>query len=372
MKGRILVLNVEVSGMNKYLFSQLRKRGWQLKIFNVPFPKRYRYLSLALSFHFDIRRWKKRFDERLSKFYKNPRVFKIRTKFSQAVLKKEKKVDLIFQIGGLFAPYFDHNFSNQYVIMLSYTMALSKKYPPWLPPQEYIEEWISLEEALYKKASLIFTTNENARRSMINDYGIDEEKVVNVGYGLNREHLPQIDKFYDGKTILFIGMDFERKGGYVLLDAFRKVKKEIPSARLIIVGPNKEIYRINEPGVEFLGCIRDREIIDGLYKKASIFVMPSLCEPFGLVFLEAMAYKLACIGTTIDAMPEIIEDGKTGFLVSPNNAEELASKMMSLLKNKELMKKMGELGYLRVKEKFLWDRVGEKIDFYLDKLKSNV
>jgi len=42
-----------------------------------------------------------------------------------------------------------------------------------------------------------------------------------------------------------------------------------------------------------------------------------------LIFLEAMAYKLACIGTTIDAMPEIIEDGKTGFLVSPNNAEKI-------------------------------------------------
>ena len=137
---------------------------------------------------------------------------------------------------------------------------------------------------------------------------------------------------------------------------------------MIIVGPDRSSLKIDLPGIEVLGRIEDRRIIKTLYEEASIFVMPSLCEPFGLVFLEAMGYRLPCIGSTIDAMPEIIQEGKTGFLVPPGDADSLSERICSLLKDRELAEKMGSEGYKRLKEKFRWDIVGEKIDAHLDNI----
>jgi len=183
-----------------------------------------------------------------------------------------------------------------------------------------------------------------------------------TGYGLNLDEVKVFDKKYDGKTMLFIGMDFERKGGLVLLEAFPKIKKEIPEAKLIIIGPNKEIHTIDQPGVEFLGCITDRKKIKKYYEEASLFVMPSLCEPFGLVFLEAMAYKVPCIGTNRDAMPEVIQDGKNGFLVPPGDSQALANRIILLLNDKVCLKQLGENAYNFVKDNFLWEKVVGRIE----------
>jgi glycosyltransferase involved in cell wall biosynthesis len=368
MQNRILVLNVDVSGMNKYLFAQLKRKGWGLDIIDVPFSKMYRWRALISTFRPNIShsQWKKRFEQRLGQLYKMPESFLRRSSYCQKKIEGlNGEVDIIFQVSGMFSPYINYNRVTKhkdYVLMLSYTMALSDKYSRWVPFASKINEWLKLERKLYKNAKMIFTTNDNARKSLIDDYGQQPNKIIKVGYGLNLNKFPEFSKTYDGKTILFIGMDFERKGGYVLLNAFKKVREIIPDARLIIAGPNKDIYRINEPGVRTLGYIKDKQRIVGLYKQASIFVMPSLCEPFGLVFLEAMAYKLPCIGTTIDAMPEIIEDGKTGYLVPANDIDSLTEKIITLLGNPAKLKTMGIEAYNGAKENFSWNMVGEKID----------
>ena len=219
-----------------------------------------------------------------------------------------------------------------------------------------------MERVVYNNAEFIFTTNENARKSLIDHYGVPPERIKTVGYGLTIEGPGNFEKEYDGKTILFVGMDFERKGGFVLLDAFRQVRKEIPDAKLIIIGPNKDIYNIKEPGVESLGHLSDKHAIKDFYKKSSIFVMPSLCEPFGLVFLEAMAYKLPCIGTDRDAMPEIIQNGKNGFLVPMGDSQSLAEKIIFLLKNTSHMKQLGDHAQRYVREHFRWEKTTERID----------
>jgi len=352
--------------MNKYLFSHLKRRGWELIIVDIPLPKILKYIALITTFIPNIPLWKKKYDKRLSNFYKSPWTFKQRTRFCEKKIKEfEGKYDVLLQISGMFAPCLNHSVKKNYFILLSYTIALSRKYPDWMPWTSQIEEKLRLEEELYQNAKTIFTTNENARESLITDYGVNKDKVIKVGYGLTLENLPEFEKTYDGKTILFVGMDFERKGGYVLLEAFKKVKEKILNSRLIIIGPNPEIYKINQPGVESLGMIRDRKITEEYYKQASIFVMPSLCEPFGLVFLEAMGYKLPCIGTNIDAMPEIIENGKTGILVSPNNCNELADKTILLLKDNSLMKQMGDNAYVSLQQRFNWQNVTGIIDINL-------
>ena len=79
-------------------------------------------------------------------------------------------------------------------------------------------------------------------------------------------------------------------------------------------------------------------------------------------FLEAMIHKLPCIGSTVDAIPEIIIDGETGFLIEPDDVKNLSNKIIKLLKNPELSKNMGLKGYERAKNLYNWDDFGDKID----------
>jgi len=370
-KKRLLVLSMEVSGMNKYLFSGLKNQGWELTVENISIPSICRQVSIISSFSLSMSRWKKQCDEKFMKFGKTGWMFKKMTRQADMAVKKHKgNFDLIFQISGMFAPFLEliapssahRSPDNKYVLMLSYTTFLSNDYPGWAPFRHELKKRLSLEWVVYNNAEFIFTTNENAQKSLINHYDVSPEKIKTVGYGLTIEGPENFEKEYDGKTILFIGMDFERKGGFVLLEAFRQVRKEIPDAKLIIIGPNKDIYDIREPGVESLGHLNDKQAIKGFYEKSSIFVMPSLCEPFGLVFLEAMAHKLPCIGTNRDAMPEIIQDGKNGFLVPTGDSQSLAEKIIFLLKNTSHMKQLGDYAQRHVREHFLWEKTTERID----------
>lgn len=227
-------------------------------------------------------------------------------------------------------------------------------------------EW---EKNVFSGLDMIFTFSEWLRQSFIHDYSIPEDKVVVVGAGANIP-VQEIDctKRINKKIILFIGIDFYRKGGRILLEAFQRVKKEIPDAKLQIVGPST--LPALPDGVEHLGFISKstREGIRKLkktYLEATLFVMPSLYEPYGVVFLEAMAHGLPCIGTNNCAMPEIIDHGKTGFLVPPGDADALADKMIELLQDQDLARAMGQQGQKKFLSSMTWDHVAQRVVNYL-------
>jgi glycosyltransferase involved in cell wall biosynthesis len=167
-----------------------------------------------------------------------------------------------------------------------------------------------------------------------------------------------------------VGYEFERKGGDVLLAAFERVAAEIPDAELLIAGPP----RIPGPlprGARLLGRLAPRQLRP-VYTRASVFVMPSLFEPFGLVFLEAMEHKLPCIGSDRCAMPEIIVDGETGLLAPAGDAQALAERIIYLLRRPDTMRQMGERGRARVRQIFTWQVVARKIDERLGELLAAV
>lgn len=365
MNKRILILNTEVSGMNKYLFTQLRKRGWELTVYDVPLPKRLRYWAMLKTFCLPLGLWKKRFNYHLDKMYKSSWCFKWRSKWCEKKIKESRgQFDVVLNIAGMYAPSLNEKFLKtiKYAVVCSYTMALSQKYDEWSTYFHEYKKWLSLEQRLYQNADLIFTTNDNVIGSLERDYCVDPKGMVKMGYGLTFDVFPEFEKKYDGKTILFVGFDFKRKGGFDLLEAFKGVRKCIADARLVIIGPSKSVYHIEQEGVEFLGPIEDRETVKDYFKQASIFVMPSLCEPFGLVFLEAMAYKLPCIASTVDAMPEIIEDGEMGYLVEPKDIDGLTNRMVELLPDQERMKLMGNAAYMKVRESYDWNQVGNIVN----------
>jgi glycosyltransferase involved in cell wall biosynthesis len=93
-----------------------------------------------------------------------------------------------------------------------------------------------------------------------------------------------------------------------------------------------------------------------LYRRAAVFALPSRGEGFGLVYLEAMAHRLPCLGSPHDAAKEVIEHGTTGLLVDPQSRSALATAIVELLKNVELRKRLGESGYERLLTQFTFER----------------
>ena len=205
--------------------------------------------------------------------------------------------------------------------------------------------------------------------SFVSDFGIDTKKVFPVGAGINLSRILNVEgKAYDNPRILFVGKDFKRKGGEDLMNAFKLVRKEIENAELTIIGPHLgEVPK----GVRSLGEI-SKLTSNGLdqllneYKRASVFVLPSLYEPFGIVFAEAMAHRLPCIGTRLCAMPEIIQNGETGFLVPPNDPKALAEKIVLLLKNPEQCRELGNKGYQHYAKNYTWQAVAMQICEIID------
>ncbi|MCW7080736.1 MAG: glycosyltransferase family 4 protein [Candidatus Methanospirare jalkutatii] len=285
-------------------------------------------------------------------------IFKRTEAFEKKIEYLYDKCDLFLQTGWL--PAIRSKPKKPRFIFVDFTMKLAEReYPPWAIffSERDKRRWLELEAISYRNATIVFTSSDYVRNSIIKDYEVDEEKVVTVYEGANLEELPIFAKEYDKKLILFVGREFNRKGGPTLIKAFKEVKKEIKDAKMIIVG---SLPLVKDENIIVKGYISRDELLR-LYENASIFAMPSICEPFGLVFLEAMAYKTPCIGTTVDAMPEIIENGKTGFLVPPNDHKELADKLILLLEDENLMKRMGESGRRRVEKYFTWDIVVDRM-----------
>ena len=270
------------------------------------------------------------------------------------------KPDRILQLGLYHSPTTRKN-AYPYACYIDATSKIAaREYPPWgdmYKSQTEKTNWMNLQQVLFSRAYRVFTMSEYTRKSVIEDFHVHPDKVAAVYAGPNIAVLPSFEKNVSNKMILFVGKQFRRKGGIALFRAFKEVKKKVGDAKLFIVGSSP---KISGPGITVKGFVEKGQLAY-LYRNASIFAMPSIFEPFGHVFLEAMAYKTPCIGGSRDAMPEIIEDGKSGFTVPVHDHMKIAEKIMYLLEDENAIKSMGEEGRQRVEKSFNWDAVAKRM-----------
>lgn len=149
--------------------------------------------------------------------------------------------------------------------------------------------------------------------------------------------------------------DREGKGIDLVLQALPKVVAQCPGVRYRVVGGGADLPRLAEMvrklglegRTELPGARRD-DALRQAYAQADLFVLPTQVEGFGVVFLEAMYHGLPVVAVRASATPEVVEDGVTGLLVAPGNAQELASALVALLSDPERRQAMGEAGRSRV------------------------
>ena len=200
--------------------------------------------------------------------------------------------------------------------------------------------------------------------------GIDVEHFSN--------HAAPWPEFMDGKTnILFVGRLAKRKGLKHLLEAYSRLKWELPDTRLLVVGPGNpdrdshHILSARAPrDVIFLGKVSYQDL-PRYYATADIFCAPATgAESFGIVLLEAMAAGKPIVASNIEGYNAIVSHGRQGLLFHRKDTEALAAALALLVRNPELAQSMGARGRQDV-EAYRWDRVASQVvDFYYDCLSS--
>jgi len=196
--------------------------------------------------------------------------------------------------------------------------------------------------------------------------------------GVDVEHfspdVAPIEEFNDGKlNILFVSRLEKRKGLNYLLQAFRRVKEEIPDCRLIVVGPGTRLRRRYEryvarsglKDVVFVGLV-SYDDLPRYYQTADVFCAPAIgSESFGIILLEAMAMGKPIVASNIEGYASVISHGADGLLVPPADKDKLAQALISLLNDEALRQEMGAKGRIKALE-HSWEHIAQRVfDYYV-------
>lgn len=332
-----------------------------------PYLEQVDYLPLG---SLEQNRQKQKIKQLLPKFLLKP-AEKLFRKNQQTFIKKSLETeenirklayspDLVFHIFALYCPFWE-KFDIPYVMFLDYNMALAaKNWSDWSPfnNQKELDFWLDCERQAYGKAHHLFPKSNIVKKSLIEDYGIPSEKITVVGASGNFPEPYQGEKSFGSKQILFNGSDFERKGGNLLLAAFKQVKQVIPDARLAIIGKN---LSIKQDGVETPGIIRSTAQMQELFLKSDLVVAPAYCDPFPVFLMEAMNYGVPCIVSDKDGMPEIVDNDVNGVVIHDPTPQILADRIITLLTNPALLNQMSGQAREKMKNQLNWDKIAANI-----------
>lgn len=209
----------------------------------------------------------------------------------------------------------------------------------------------------------------------VSKYFPGEYQIIPNGINLARFSTPRppVEGICDGKVnILFVGRTEKRKGLIYLLGAYKKVKKQVPHSRLVVVGPGTERYdsEARKLGLEdavFTGYV-DNDMLPAYYQSADIFCSPATGgESFGIILLEAMAASKPVVASAINGYASVMADGVQGIMVPPKDKEALAEALIKLLKDPDLRHDMGARGRKKAEE-CDWPNVADRVNQYYIRL----
>jgi glycosyltransferase involved in cell wall biosynthesis len=233
-------------------------------------------------------------------------------------------------------------------------------------------------------ADALVTHSDVHRKEMARELGIGEDRIAVIPHGIPVQcDFRRAEGDAARPTVVFLGRLEIRKGTIDLLHAIPEVLSAVPRARFVLIGLDRDQCPGNrsharyvrdtfapkvQARIEFLGQLPD-DAVDRLLQTADLLVAPSLYESFGLVFLEAMRWGTPVIGTTAGAIPEVVENGRTGLLVPPQSPGDLAAAIIALLQDAGRRRALGEAGRRRVETYYTVERMAERVEeFYRDVL----
>jgi glycosyltransferase involved in cell wall biosynthesis len=225
--------------------------------------------------------------------------------------------------------------------------------------------FLGMQKRVLKKLPRLVTVSQSSRRDIIEQLGVRPERIDVVPVGVDQEIFrPQAEvETVPGRILSVISSDVPLKGLAYLLEALAKLRTEVPSAHLVVIGRMRpedparktaEKFGLGPDALTFTGNISYDEMIR-LYGTAEIACVPSLYEGFSLPAIQAMSAALPLVCTSGGAVPEVAgTDGETAIIVPPGDAGALAVALKRVLEDPALRAKLSTNARARVLDKFTW------------------
>jgi mannosylfructose-phosphate synthase len=234
-------------------------------------------------------------------------------------------------------------------------------------------------------AQSVTTQLQKEKLDELYNFSADNVEVISPGVDVHTFNLaePETEKEIgepQNRYIFCLSRIDANKGHDLLLHAFDIVQKRVPDVSLVIGGgsPNPQERELKifsvmkniikqkkmEDRVQVIGYVPDDKLVS-LYQQASLFVLPSIFEPFGMTALEAMACGTPVVASKFGGIRNVIMTGKNGLLVNPSDAGEFAEAMIKLIENKTLAEELGIEGYQTIRKFFSWEAIARRhLEFY--------
>jgi glycosyltransferase involved in cell wall biosynthesis len=220
---------------------------------------------------------------------------------------------------------------------------------------------------VFGAAAAVLPWSTWARGSLIDDYGVPHSRIEVVPPGVDLElwrskeayDVPRPSHTGDAPLrILFVGGDLSRKGGDVLLKAYRILQNTAPALREG-VGASMELHLVtrspsppDEGVVTHHGLLPNTPELVSLFHSCDVFVLPTDAEAFGIAAVEAAAAGLPAIVTDVGGLTDIVVDGETGFLIHPGDVQTLVARLHLLMSDPSLRMRLGRAAQARAEVRF--------------------
>ncbi|MFC1736716.1 glycosyltransferase family 4 protein [Candidatus Hydrogenedentota bacterium] len=240
--------------------------------------------------------------------------------------------------------------------------------------------WRKYERWVSSKADILCTPSEYTRRTTAEIFGVSSRMIRTVPGGVGEEFIALGERrTYDsagGLRLLSVGKLGEGKGTETLIRAVAAMANP-ERIELIIVGDgpvsrySELSNELNVSGlIEFSGYAGHDELLRN-YERADIFVLPTRKESFGLAIADAMAAGLPTVVSNTTAIPELVDDGKTGVLVPADAPNELAAVLDKLVEDSGLRRELGEAACRAIRSRYTWAASAERMLEVYEELLAN-
>jgi glycosyltransferase involved in cell wall biosynthesis len=267
----------------------------------------------------------------------------------------------VLHMGTITAPAVPRNHARHFIYLDSTFHLLAAEDPRNSPPR-YAEQFDMRERAALESAEHIFAISDYVMADIVGHYRIPARRVTVAGTGYGPVRAYSGPKDYTSGTILFVARQrFEQKGGRLLLEAFRQVANRNPALKLVMVCEERYRPLIQSVPNAILKTNLSWPDLERLFMEAVLFAMPAFAEPWGLVYLEALACRCPILGLRRKALPQITQNGRFGFLVAEPSPEAVADAIFDAFSDPLRLQKMGQEGQQHVLENYTWEATTQKL-----------
>lgn len=279
------------------------------------------------------------------------------TLYARAGLRRVGAVDGVIQIGSSYVVRHPNR-----VTFEDMTVRQAAQYGQYTfdeVAQAELEARIRRQRRAYTSAVAVLTATPWAASSVVDEYGVEAAKVRAVGLGRNHSALPDPDKDWSVPRFLFVGNDWTRKNGDAVVSAFTRLRARYPEATLDVVGrhPRLDVEGVRTHGYLSLSEPAASRRLDDLFRASTCLVVPSIFEAAGIVYVEAAAAGMACIGTTRGGARDMV--GPAGLTVDPTRPDQLDEAMGTMAVG-DVAREYATAGLARAEE-FTWTCVAARM-----------